>query len=123
MGASSPCRRQMAAPVEVVLINNHSREACLVAGRQGFEPRYADPESAVLPLDDLPVLLYFLPVLAGFLQLKTLPDGTQPATPHHWQTNSNWAFAAAMTESISTYSAACVLPPRGPHSTAGIFAA
>ncbi len=25
-----------------------------VAGRQGFEPRYADPESAVLPLDDLP---------------------------------------------------------------------
>jgi hypothetical protein len=31
-----------------------------LAGRQGFEPRYADPESAVLPLDDLPktVLLY-----------------------------------------------------------------
>src|SRR6516162_3192932 len=25
-----------------------------MAGRQGFEPRYADPESAVLPLDDLP---------------------------------------------------------------------
>src|SRR5580693_6898296 len=25
-----------------------------LAGRQGFEPRYADPESAVLPLDDLP---------------------------------------------------------------------
>jgi hypothetical protein len=27
-----------------------------MAGRQGFEPRYADPESAVLPLDDLPRL-------------------------------------------------------------------
>jgi hypothetical protein len=27
-----------------------------MAGRQGFEPRYADPESAVLPLDDLPVM-------------------------------------------------------------------
>jgi hypothetical protein len=26
-----------------------------VAGTQGFEPRYADPESAVLPLDDVPV--------------------------------------------------------------------
>ncbi len=26
----------------------------LMAGRQGLEPRYADPESAVLPLDDLP---------------------------------------------------------------------
>ena len=25
-----------------------------MAGRQGLEPRYADPESAVLPLDDLP---------------------------------------------------------------------
>jgi hypothetical protein len=25
-----------------------------LAGRQGLEPRYADPESAVLPLDDLP---------------------------------------------------------------------
>ena len=26
-----------------------------MAGRQGLEPRYAEPESAVLPLDDLPV--------------------------------------------------------------------
>src|SRR5579862_2165048 len=25
-----------------------------LAGRQGFEPRYAAPEAAVLPLDDLP---------------------------------------------------------------------
>ena len=25
-----------------------------MAGRQGFEPRYAAPEAAVLPLDDLP---------------------------------------------------------------------
>jgi hypothetical protein len=31
------------------------RSAWILAGRQGFEPRYADPESAVLPLDDLPV--------------------------------------------------------------------
>src|SRR5579871_4607722 len=30
-----------------------------MAGTQGFEPRYADPESAVLPLDDVPVKLYF----------------------------------------------------------------
>src|SRR3954465_1597601 len=30
-----------------------------LAGTQGFEPRYADPESAVLPLDDVPVNLYF----------------------------------------------------------------
>src|ERR1044071_3766000 len=30
-----------------------------LAGTQGFEPRYADPESAVLPLDDVPVDLYF----------------------------------------------------------------
>ena len=29
-----------------------------MAGRQGFEPRYADPESAVLPLDDLPSELH-----------------------------------------------------------------
>jgi hypothetical protein len=29
----------------------------LMAGRQGLEPRYADPESAVLPLDDLPRIL------------------------------------------------------------------
>ncbi len=28
-----------------------------LAGRQGLEPRYADPESAVLPLDDLPMVL------------------------------------------------------------------
>jgi hypothetical protein len=30
-----------------------------LAGRQGLEPRYADPESAVLPLDDLPGRPYF----------------------------------------------------------------
>jgi signal transduction histidine kinase/CheY-like chemotaxis protein len=30
-----------------------------VAGTQGFEPRYADPESAVLPLDDVPGQLRF----------------------------------------------------------------
>ena len=30
-----------------------------MAGRQGFEPRYADPETAVLPLDDLPVPLHY----------------------------------------------------------------
>ena len=29
-----------------------------LAGRQGLEPRYADPESAVLPLDDLPTLIH-----------------------------------------------------------------
>ena len=32
-----------------------------LAGRQGLEPRYADPESAVLPLDDLPEV----PILAS----------------------------------------------------------
>ena len=31
-------------------------EPTVLAGRQGFEPRYADPDSAVLPLDDLPTL-------------------------------------------------------------------
>ena len=30
-----------------------------LAGTQGFEPRYADPESAVLPLDDVPTVLLF----------------------------------------------------------------
>src|SRR5579863_1335114 len=31
-----------------------------MAGRQGFEPRYAAPEAAVLPLDDLPTDLHFI---------------------------------------------------------------
>src|SRR5579883_3332904 len=35
-----------------------------VAGTQGFEPRYADPESAVLPLDDVPIATSILPKLA-----------------------------------------------------------
>ena len=30
-------------------------EGGALAGRQGLEPRYAAPEAAVLPLDDLPV--------------------------------------------------------------------
>ena len=36
-----------------------SADPRIVAGRQGFEPRYADPESAVLPLDDLPTKFIF----------------------------------------------------------------
>jgi hypothetical protein len=41
----------------------------ILAGRQGLEPRYADPESAVLPLDDLPaggflIILTNVPLLA-----------------------------------------------------------
>src|ERR1043166_4784082 len=31
-----------------------------MAGTQGFEPRYADPESAVLPLDDVPAAILIL---------------------------------------------------------------
>ncbi len=30
-----------------------------LAGRGGFEPPLADPESAVLPLDDLPITHYY----------------------------------------------------------------
>gem|GEM_PF-5677405 len=30
----------------------------LLAGEQGFEPRYHDPESCVLPLDDSPKIAY-----------------------------------------------------------------
>ena len=37
-----------------------------MAGRQGLEPRYADPESAVLPLDDLPEVLILASGPAGF---------------------------------------------------------
>ncbi len=32
----------------------------LFTGGQGFEPRYADPESAVLPLDDPPKLIFIV---------------------------------------------------------------
>ena len=33
-------------------------QAEVLAGTQGFEPRYAAPEAAVLPLDDVPTDLY-----------------------------------------------------------------
>ena len=36
-----------------------------MAGRQGFEPRYADPETAVLPLDDLPTTITHIVTLPG----------------------------------------------------------
>lgn len=29
----------------------------IVVGRLGFEPRYTPPEGAVLPLDDLPLVI------------------------------------------------------------------
>ena len=35
------------------------RYGSLVAGEEGFEPSFTDPESAVLPLDDSPAYLHF----------------------------------------------------------------
>ena len=47
--AAATLSEQPAPVVDVVNLSPRS-----LAGRQGLEPRYADPESAVLPLDDLP---------------------------------------------------------------------
>jgi hypothetical protein len=50
-----------------------------MAGRQGFEPRYADPESAVLPLDDLPIQLALYQFLAPVNHIAARPPGrSQP---------------------------------------------
>ena len=56
LGRAGVARARPGGPCKVpeALILPLSRQESL-AGRQGFEPRYADPESAVLPLDDLPV--------------------------------------------------------------------
>ena len=35
----------------------------MFAAQLGFEPRYADPESAVLPLDDRAINLYFIKLI------------------------------------------------------------
>ena len=70
---SSPAEGRASALLSPHLpVPAHRRDRYIrrMAGRQGFEPRYADPESAVLPLDDLPLHLSFLPVSAGFVQLK-----------------------------------------------------
>ena len=48
----SAIQPQQSSQREIVEIREVLEES--VAGRQGLEPRYADPESAVLPLDDLP---------------------------------------------------------------------
>ena len=39
--------------------SEHARMAKDMAGDPGFEPGHADPESAVLPLDESPVHLAF----------------------------------------------------------------
>ncbi len=65
-----------------------------LAGTQGLEPRYADPESAVLPLDDVPRLSYFSIGVWGRLatcapianrrKLRGLPTRAQDSIlPHH----------------------------------------
>src|SRR5689334_24751057 len=45
----------------------------VLAGRQGLEPRYADPESAVLPLDDLPR------IQPQYNKHRTLPNAPAPS--------------------------------------------
>ena len=39
---------------EIGVVSAERTGAKCLAGRQGLEPRYADPDSAVLPLNDLP---------------------------------------------------------------------
>lgn len=51
-----------------------------MAGRLGFEPRYTESKSAVLPLDDLPILVVVegndpsTPVLSGLCSTSELND-------------------------------------------------
>ncbi len=40
-----------------------------MAGKQGFEPRFHDPESCVLPLDDFPARSDIIIDLAMFFKL------------------------------------------------------
>ena len=50
--------------MSLVLASARLKDCCVglekeLAGTQGFEPRYAAPEAAVLPLDDVPTLRLF----------------------------------------------------------------
>jgi hypothetical protein len=58
--ALSACRNRSFGPDELEKL----------AGTQGFEPRYADPESAVLPLNDVPAGKNFI-LTGGCLLLTT----------------------------------------------------
>ena len=55
-------------------VNHEGSVAMLpvLAGEQGFEPRYADPESAVLPLDDSPKCEHFTRLRRNTQRLLTL---------------------------------------------------
>src|SRR3954454_11767411 len=56
----------------------------LLAGRQGLEPRYADPESAVLPLDDLPAKGLTRQYTTWYLLGLSLPRVEAPVLPEVW---------------------------------------
>ena len=56
MGIRTPVtdvRGQRPRPLDECAISKPLEAA--FAGKQGFEPRYSDPESDVLPLDDFPI--------------------------------------------------------------------
>ena len=56
-----------------------------MAGRQGLEPRYADPESAVLPLDDLPAEDLLRVYHAFLIPLAEQPWHSKREEPRNFQ--------------------------------------
>ena len=66
-----------AAPAAADVLENISTgKVSPVAGRQGLEPRYAAPEAAVLPLDDLPT------EAKGYLNKSILAQGGSGRNPN-----------------------------------------
>ena len=84
-----------------------------MAGRQGLEPRYADPESAVLPLDDLPEFqrqynkrsagTYCRS--AGTRGVLVWPESNGLRRFAEWEVRARAAFDGALIAEVSTASA------------------
>ena len=55
--------------IEETRLSGVNREIRL-AGKQGFEPRFHDPESCVLPLDDFPAGLRMILDLTAFFNTR-----------------------------------------------------
>ena len=71
-----------------------------MAGMEGVEPSHTDPESAVLPLDDIPLFFWLgrkdsNPRMAG-PKPAALPLGDCPAFFYNWRRgrdlNPGWTF-------------------------------
>ena len=81
----------------------------LLAGKQGFEPRFHDPESCVLPLDDFPASSFKYTIAVGYFKPSSFAVRHRLLSIHFFRIFSYRLFRKSPPPESKWEEATCVL--------------